>query len=275
MPNQRPPSRPKSTEEILREMESMTKDAESSAHVRGSAKQGGGAIKSLLDFFVKIESDETSNTDDVSSQTSGSRQAGPATGTAPRSQRVSDLVAGEPAPRFSAPQPKESNLAGKPFDEIYREAGVADSPCTADDLARLMENPTVANQPLSVKVVAVNLTLSAKGIGIDAPISDAVRRDRALDAYQRMMTEHANATEQQNTAKIQKITQETEEYLKRKQVEMEALRSEIADAKRESLDFSQRRQAEEKRLADLISPFLEGKPNPVTIGDQGIEQKPQ
>src|SRR5215469_3617044 len=127
MPNQRQPSKPKSTEEILREMESMTKDAESSAHIRGSAKQGGGAIKSLLDFFVKIEPDETSGTDDEPSpQASGSRQSGLATGTAPRGQRVSDLVAGEPAPRFSTPQPNASNLAGKAFDEIYREAGITD-----------------------------------------------------------------------------------------------------------------------------------------------------
>ena len=48
---------------------------------------------------------------------------------------------------------------------------------------------------------------------------------------------------------------------------MEALRQEIAEAKRQSLDFSVRRESEEKRLANLISPFLEGKPNPVTVGD--------
>jgi len=47
---------------------------------------------------------------------------------------------------------------------------------------------------------------------------------------------------------------------------MEALRQEISEAKRQSLDFSARREVEEKRLANLIAPFLEGKPNPVTVG---------
>ncbi|HZS48669.1 MAG TPA: hypothetical protein VFC63_26595 [Blastocatellia bacterium] len=273
MPNQKPLAKSKSTEEILREMEEMTHDAGS--HSRGSAKSGG-AIKSLMDFFVKIEPDELPDQESAPLPKSrGPVQSAPATGAAAsRGPRVSDLVAGEPAPQFSAPpQVNAGNLAAKPFDEIYREAGLGDSPCSVDELAKLMENPTVANQPLSVKVVAVSLALTAKGMGVDTPISDAVRRDRALDAYQRMLSEHASTVDQQNAAKIQKITQETEEYLKRKQTEMEALRAEIAEAKRQSVDFSQRRQTEEKRLADLISPFLEGKANPVTIGDQGFEPK--
>jgi septal ring factor EnvC (AmiA/AmiB activator) len=129
-----------------------------------------------------------------------------------------------------------------------------------------MENPAVASQPLSVKIIAVNLALSAKGVNHEAPIADAVRRDRALDAFQAMLDERAGDAEQRNLAKIQQLTMETEEYLKRKQAEMEALRQEIAESKRQSLDFSTRREAEEKRLANLIAPFLEGKPNPVTVG---------
>src|SRR5882724_5533375 len=246
MPNQRQPSKPKTTEEILREIESTSDDTVPalSDHARTHTK-GGGAIKSLLNFFVKIDPED-------------GEEVEPATGA-----RVSDLVANEPAPQFSAPPKRDSSLAEKAFEDIYREAGIGDSPCSADDLAKLMDNPTVANQPLSVKVIAVNLTLSAKGINIDTPISDAVRRDRALDAYQKMLVEHASATEQRNTGKIQQLTQETEEYLKRKQAEMEALRGEIAEAKRQSMDFSQRREVEETRLAGLVSPFLEGKPNPV------------
>jgi TRAP-type C4-dicarboxylate transport system substrate-binding protein len=135
-------------------------------------------------------------------------------------------------------------------------------------LGKLLDNPTVADQPLNVKVVAVNLTLSAKGVGPDVPIADAVRRDRALDAYQEMLYLHAATAEQRNAARIQQITQETEEYLKRKQTEIETLRGETAEARRQSMDFSVRRETEERRLANLISPFLEGGPNPVTVGNK-------
>jgi tRNA uridine 5-carbamoylmethylation protein Kti12 len=144
-----------------------------------------------------------------------------------------------------------------------------------DDLAKLLENPTIANQPMAVKVVAVNLTLSAKNLTAEEPIADALRRDRALDAYQAMLAERVVNTEQRNSAKIQQISQEVEEYLKRKQAEMDALKAEVAEAKKQSVEFAIRREIEEKRMADLITPFLEGKPNPVTIGNTPEIKAPQ
>jgi len=260
MPNQKQPTQPRSAEDILREMEEMARESGPDAPARPS----GGGLKSFLDFFVKVVPEEAeeapcANAPKPKSSASPPKPA-PAVGP-----RVGDLVAGEPAPKFDLHQ-TDADLSSKPFDEIYREAGVSGSPCSVDELATLMENPAVANQPLSVKIIAVNLALSAKGINHEAPVADAVRRDRALDAFQAMLDERASDAEQRNLAKIQQLTLETEEYLKRKQAEMDALRSEIAEAKRQSLDFSVRREAEEKRLANLIAPFLEGKPNPITVG---------
>jgi hypothetical protein len=262
MANKKQPSQPKSTEEILREMEAMAQDdndSDSSAGKPGETDSSGGTLKSLLGFFVKVvPEDSEASKPNPPALNPPQRQAGP---------RVGDLVAGEAAPKFSAPSTTADDLSQKAFAEIYREAGIANSPCDVDELAALMENPTVANQPLSVKVIAVNLTLSAKGIGHDVPIADAVRRDRALDAYQSMLVNRARSVEQRNLEKIQQLTQETEEYLKRKQIEMDALRTEISEANRHSLEFSLRRETEEKRLASLITPFLEGTANPVTIGN--------
>jgi hypothetical protein len=268
MPN--PPQRPKSTEEILREMEAMS-EGKGSSSSSGESNKSGGALKSLMDFFVKVVPEEGEEApppppEFTKPQAQAPRSAVP---TMPRQpQRVGDLIANEPAPKFDAPTKPSGDLSQKDFAQIYKEAGLTNTPCSVDELAALLENPTVANQPLSVKIIAVNLTLSAKGVSIEAPIADAVRRDRALDAYQAMLARRANQIEQRNAEKVQQISKEVEEYLKNKQTEMEALKSEAAVAKSESIDFSVRREAEEKRLADLISPFLEGKPNPVTIGNQ-------
>ena len=259
MPSQKQPSQPKSTEDILREMEEMARESGSNS----PAKSSGGGLKSFLDFFVKVVPEEPEGEPGGPKPKPAAAQSKQAPGGG---QRVSDLVAGEPKPKFDIPQ-TAGDLSSKSLDEIYREAGISGSPCSVDELATLMENPAVANQPLSVKIIAVNLALSAKGISYEEPIADAVRRDRALDAFQSTLDKRASDAEQHNLAKIQQLTLETEEYLKRKQSEMEALRQEIAEAKRQSLDFSARREAEEKRLANLISPFLEGKPNPVTVGD--------
>jgi hypothetical protein len=264
------PPRPKSTEEILREMEAMSEGKGLSSSSAQSHKSGG-AFKSLMDFFVKVVPEEEGEAlppppEFTKPQVQAPRNAVP---TPPRQpQRVADLVADEPAPKFQVPTKQGEDLSQRELAQIYKDAGGTNTPCSVDELATLLENPMVANQPLSVKIVAVNLTLSAKGIGIDVPIADAARRDRALDAYQSMLSERANQIEQRNAEKIQQITKEVEEYLKKKQVDMEALRTEAMEAKRQSIDFSVRRETEEKRLADLISPFLEGKPNPVTIGNQ-------
>ena len=58
-----------------------------------------------------------------------------------------------------------------------------------------------------------------------------------------------------------------EEFLKKKQAEIEAMRAQATEGGRQAVEFSVRRQAEEQRLANAISPFLEGKPNPVTVGN--------
>jgi hypothetical protein len=282
MPDPKQPRRPKTTEEILAEMESMSSGIGAQAPEQASAPvethpKEGGALKSLLGFFVKVvpeEEEQQQATPPAKPQPRGASPSPPAASATRTGPRVSDLVSGEASPQFKVPSAATGNLANRPFEQIYKEARLPDSPFTVDELGKLLENPTVASQPLAIKVVAVNLTLSAKGIGPDVPITDAVRRDRALDAYQQMLDKHAEAAEQRTAVKIEQITKETEEYLKRKQAEIEALRAETADARRESIDFSVRREAEEKRLAELISPFLEGTPNPVTVGNKPGESQP-
>ncbi len=253
-----PNQRPKTTDEILSEMQSVSGTEASDKQDSGA----GGALKSLLGFFVKVTPDENEI---------------PATPTAPPPAprpRVSELVPPEPAPKFKPAAASASDLANKPFDEIYREAGLPISPCSVDELAQLLENPTIASQPTNIKVVAISLTLSSKGLTPEVPVTDAVRRDRILDAYQSMLAERVMATELANAQRIQNISKEVEEYLKNKQAEMDVLKAEIASSKKQSVEFSIRREVEEKRMADLISPFLEGKPNPVTVGNDPTKPAP-
>lgn len=286
MANRKRPEDNRSTEDILREMNELSKSIDSSiADISSEPREqstqeatrkrsgGGGAMKSLLNFFVSVEpgedESETGDTPDVSADSTDDAAQPPSTGT-----RVADLVAGEQPPTFERLDSEAGgDLSAKSLEEIYLEAGLGDSQCSVDELAKLLENPALANHPMSVKVVAVNLALSAKGVGLAVPIADAVRRDRALDAFQAMLDERARAAEERNTAGIEQLTREAEEYLKRKQQEMEALRAETAEAKRQAADFTRRREVEEKRLAELISPFLEGKPSPVTVGTQGSEKQ--
>ena len=256
-----PNQKPKTTDEILSEMQNV-----SGAEANEKPDTGaGGALKSLLGFFVKDTPDETEIPVAAKAPTTPPPTPRP---------RVSELVPPTPAPKFTPAPASASNLADKPFDEIYREAGLQISPCSVDELANLLSNPTIAAQPLNIKVVAVSLTLSSKGLTVEAPIKDALRRDQILDAYQAMLTERVIATEQANAQRIENISKEVEEYLKKKQAEMDVLKAEIASSKKQAVEFSIRREIEEKRMADLISPFLEGKPNPVTVGNDPTNPAP-
>lgn len=212
-----------------------------------------GALKSLLGFFVKI--------------VPGDEDIQPPTGSE-LADGTADVVSDELLPAFTVPEDTTGDLSQKPFAEIYREAGITESPLSVDELEKLLTNPTIAAQPMSVKLIAINLALSAKGVTVDVPIADAARRDQVLESYQTMLVDRAREVERRNSEKIQQITTEIEAYLKRYQAEIDTLHLETSELKRQSKDFALRRDAEAQRLANLINPFLEGKPNPVLIHSQ-------
>src|SRR5262245_44467337 len=143
------PPRPKSTEEILREMEAMSEGVGSPS---GEKHEGKGAFKSLMNFFIKIEPEDEATPappEFTKPPQQSPRAAWPQT---PRPQQlVADLIPNEPAPKFKEPTTVKDDLAQREFEQIYQDAGLPKSPCPVDELTRLMENPAVANQPLSVK----------------------------------------------------------------------------------------------------------------------------
>ncbi|MBI4748536.1 MAG: hypothetical protein HY774_08595 [Acidobacteria bacterium] len=269
MPDSKQPPKPRNTDDILREMEAMAQGIgkpEEPVHPKPAKEPG--ALKSLLGFFVKIVPEEEDPP--VKPTAAQNAQTQPVTSNAGQSapSRVGDLVADESFPKFTPPEQTADDLSQKSFEEIYREAGITESQLSVDELEKLLTNPTIAAQPMSVKIIAINLALSAKGVTVDVPIADAVRRDRVLESYQAMLLDRARDVERRNSEKIQQITAEIEAYLKRYQAEIDNLHLEISELKRQSKDFALRREAEEQRLANLISPFLEGKPNPVLIHHQ-------
>lgn len=268
---------PRSTEDILREMAELSKGIEVSekqqlSEIRKKEEKHtreGGALKSILGFFVKVHDDETQTPTASQPNPKGIKgmPAQTAVSQVPQQpKRVTDLVINEP-PQFTPPKFTQESLAEKPFEDIYREAFLK-TETPVDHLIELMNSPTLKNQPMEVKVVAVNLAISAKGQRIEDYIVDALRKDCILDAYQKMLSQRAREMEEETKKEIERIQNEVEEYLKKKQAEIENLRAKAAECSKQSIDFSVRRLAEEQRLADAISPFLKsGEPNPITIGN--------
>jgi hypothetical protein len=185
----------------------------------------------------------------------------------PTPNTIADVAAHEPEPDFSAVAASHGDLSTKDFAEIYAEAGIDESDFTVDKLAALLDDPTLKDQPMSTKTLVLKMALKAQNVSPETPVTDAVRRDRATDAYQKMLNQRASETETQNSAAIQQINEEVRAFLEQKNAEMDMLREETREMRRQAEAFAGRRLHEEQRLANLIVPLLEGKQNPVNVGN--------
>ncbi len=209
-------------------------------------KKGSSFLDAVGGFFISKVDDETDT-------------------PPPSPNTVAQVSANIPTPTFQA---TSDDMSSRAFADIYSEAGVDESSFTVDKLIVLLQDPSLKDQPLSTKTLVLKMALKAQNVEPTVPVTDAVTRDRALDAYQQMLNSLAAQTETQNSQKIQQINDEVKKYLEAKNAEMDALRTQTAEVKRQSEAFASRRSQEEQRLAEIIMPLLEGQPNPVSVGNK-------
>ncbi len=244
-------------DKLLREVDSITGAGQSApteerpeeVSEKPVQRTGGSSfLQSIGGFFISKVDDENEHADVPP----------------PTPNTVAEMASNEPAPEFTA---TGDDMSGKSFDDIYSEAGVDESSFTVDKLSELLQDPTLKDQPLSTKSLVVKMALKAQNIMPDVPVNDAVKRDRALDSYQKMLNARAAQAETENSQAIQQINEEVKKYLEHMNAQMDTLRTETSEMKRQAETFAARRIHEEQRLAEIIVPLLEGQPNPVTAGN--------
>lgn len=247
-------------DKLLREVDSLTgstpqvqetQEAEAS-EAPSKAKKGSSFLDAVGGFFIsKVDEEETSQQVDT---------------PPPSPNTVAEVAQNIPTPQFSATG--ADDYSSRAFADIYREAGVDESAFTVDKLFALLQDPSLKDQPLSTKTLVLKMALKAQNVEPTVPVTDAVSRDRALDGYQKMLNMLATQTEAENSNKIQQINEEVKKYLEAKNAEMDALRTQTAETKRQAETFAVRRAAEEQRLTEIIMPLLEGQSNPVSVGNK-------
>jgi len=251
-------------DKLLREVDSLTSSAQTqdmqepapeAEHPQqpvSRARKESSFMNALGGFFISKVEDDAPAGEDV---------------PPPTPNTIEEVAASEPAPDFSHAAASADDISNKSFAEIYAEAGISEADFTVDKLADLLNDPTLKDQPMSTKTLVLKMALKAQNVQPETPVTDAVRRDRATDAYQKMLNQRAAETETNNNALIQNINEEVKALLEQKNAEMDTLREETREMRRQAETFAVRRQAEEQRLADLVVPLLEGKPNPVHVGN--------
>jgi Asp-tRNA(Asn)/Glu-tRNA(Gln) amidotransferase A subunit family amidase len=133
-------------------------------------------------------------------------------------------------------------------------------------VAEMMQSEHIRELPPEVRRKSVLVALDAAGVKIDDVVQDAVRRDRALDTYERVLQQHLD----QLTASTAAENKQLEEEVARRVAELRAQIDEntrrLATDQAELQAWRTRKQQEEALIAETVAHFVSENPITVTRG---------
>ncbi len=211
--------------------------------------------KKWYNYFVSVDE---ANTADPSS----SNARGAVASSKSAAQSVAEIAASVAAePTFTTPVSDPTS-----FDEIYKAAEIPAAPQGYSILkvAQMLESEHIRNLPSDVKKSSVLVALDAAGADVKDVIQDAVRRDRALDTYERVQQRAVEELESRKSKENSKIQAEIDKYLTEQRAKVQANSDEVAREKERFSGWRLKKQQEEKKIADAVGYFVSE--NPITTG---------
>jgi hypothetical protein len=180
----------------------------------------------------------------------------------PAPVRASDLVP-ESAP--PAVPPLVDATPSADLSIVYESAKIAPPPhgYTVLKVAEMLQSEHIRGLPPDVRRKSVLVALDAAGVKIDDIVQDAVRRDRALDTYERVLQQHVDQLSATSAAENQQL----EEQIARRVAELRAQIDDnirrVAAEQAELHAWRARKQQEEALIAETVAHFVSE--NPITI----------
>lgn len=164
-------------------------------------------------------------------------------------------------PKFTAPV---SPAAG--FDEIYRAAEIQDPAhgYTIMKIAEMLQSERIRTLPAEVKKSSILLALDAAGVKIEEVIEDAVRRDRALDGFERVQQKMLDELETGKEQENRQIQADLDRLVQEHNARIQANKDEVSRQKERFYGWRLQKQQEEQKIADSVSYFVTE--NPITTG---------
>jgi len=190
---------------------------------------------------------------------------------APRTpaQAVADIASSVAAePTFTSPV----SAAGG-FDEIYRAAEIQPPPhgYSIMKIAEMLQSERIRTLPAEVKKSSILLALDAAGVKIEEVIEDAVKRDRALDGFERVQQKALDDLEARKESESQQIQADMDRLVQEHNARIQANKDEVAKEKERFYGWRLQKQQEEQKIADSVSYFVTE--NPITTG--GVAAAPR
>jgi len=165
-----------------------------------------------------------------------------------------------------APEPKFSTPVSDPnsFVDIYEAAEVPhlSHGYTIIKIIEMLQSEHIRNLPAAVKRSSILVALEAAGVKIEEVIEDAVRRDRALDTYERVLQKSVEELETHKTEESRQLEQEMERLMAEYRARIQKNSDELTREKERFFGWRLQKQQEEKKIADAVSYFVSE--NPVT-----------
>jgi hypothetical protein len=186
-----------------------------------------------------------------------------ATGTASAAQSVAEIASSVAAePKFTTPISDPTS-----FDQIYEAAEIPLPPqgYSILKIAQMLESEHIRNLPSDVKKSSVLVALDAAGVDVKEVIQDAVRRDRALDTYERVQQRAVEELESKKTSENSQIQSEIDKYVTEQRAKIQGNSDAISREKERFAGWRLKKQQEEKKIADAVGYFVSE--NPITTGD--------
>ena len=165
-----------------------------------------------------------------------------------------------------------STAAG--FDEIYRAAEIAPPAhgYTIMKIADMLQSERIRALPSEVKRNSILLALDAAGVKIEEVIEDAVRRDRALDGFERVQQKALDELEARKAQENHQIQAELDRLIQEHRARIQANNDEVAKEKERFYGWRLQKQQEEQKIADSVSYFVTE--NPITTGGVPSASRP-
>jgi hypothetical protein len=179
-------------------------------------------------------------------------------------QTVADIARSVgPPPAFTTPVNNPSSFA-----EIYRAAEIHPPThgFTIEKVAEMLHSEHIRNLPREVKRSSVLVTLDAVGAPLQDVIQDAVKRDQALDTFERVQEQALSQLESQKEQENQQIQAEIDRVVAEHRSRIQANSDEVAREKERFFAWRLKKQEEEQKIADAVSYFVAD--NPITTGGQ-------
>lgn len=180
---------------------------------------------------------------------------------------IASSIAAEPT--FTTPVSDPTS-----FDEIYKAAEIPTPPqgYTILKISQMLESEHIRNLPSDVKKSSVLVGLDAAGVDIKEIIQDAIRRDRALDTYERVQQRAAAELEARKNKENSEIQAQIDQYVTGQRAKIQSNNEEVAREKERFTGWRLKKQQEEKKIADAVGYFVTE--NPITTGDVNAPPPP-